>query len=114
MNAVMNAFSKSEQNWLQDAIQRLKSTVNPDLVMVFGSRARGTATRKSDLDLMLVYQTSQPPLDRIGEILQLLSDCPWPLEVVAYTPEELENIQDRPFIKKIQQEGKVIYEHRAA
>ena len=70
--------------------------------MVFGSRARGTATKKSDLDLMVVYQTEQPPLQRIGDLLQLLSDCPWPLEVLAYTPEELSNMLNRPFIKKIQ------------
>lgn len=110
----LDGFTQNEQQWLAEAVQRLQQAVNPEVVMVFGSRARGTASRKSDLDLMVVYQTGQAPLQRIGEILQLLSDCPWPLEVVAYTPEELSNMQNRPFIKKIQLEGKVVYERRAA
>ena len=99
---------------MADAISRLSAAIQPELVLVFGSRARGTATRKSDLDLLVIYQSEKPALDRIGDVLQLLSDCPWPLEVVAYTPEELSRIKNRPFIKTILSEGRVIYERRAA
>ncbi len=110
----LSAFTPQEQAWLSKATERLRETINPTMVMVFGSRARGTASRKSDLDLLVVYDTQEPPLERIGKLLSLLADCPWPLEILAYTPEELQNIQNRPFIRRIQEEGKVVYEQRAA
>ena len=110
----LKPFTQQEQIWLTEAVDRLSLTFHPVLVLVFGSRARGTATRKSDLDLLVVYQSEKPALERIGDVLQLLSDCPWPLEVVTYTPDELSRIKNRPFIKTILNEGKVVYERRAA
>ncbi len=84
------------------------------LVLMFGSRARGTSTRKSDLDLLVVWETDQPPLERIGRVLRLLADSPWPVEVIAYTPSELKVRQHSPFLRKIVAEGIVLYERRAA
>lgn len=104
----LDSFTQEEQMWLASAVPRLHQKMNPELVMVFGSRARGTATRKSDLDLLVVYQSEKSCLERIGEVLHLLADCPWPLEVIAYTPEELKRIKHRPFIARILKEGKVL------
>ncbi len=96
------------------AVERLRGALDPELVVLFGSRARGTATRRSDLDLLVVWETDQPPMDRIGYRLGLLSDSPWPVEVLAYTPSELERVRDRPFLRGVLQEGRVLYERRAA
>ena len=100
--------------WLAEAVERLRSELNPTIVLMFGSRARGTTTRRSDLDLLVVWETDEPPLDRIGRVLRLLADSPWPVEVIAYTPSELREREDSRFIRRIMAEGKMLYERRAA
>jgi predicted nucleotidyltransferase len=100
----------TQTDWLDAAVTRLRAAFDPSLVLLFGSRARGTATRRSDLDLLVVCNTDEPPLERIGRVLRLLQDSPWPVEPVVLTPEELEAMSHRPFIRRILAEGRVLYE----
>ena len=77
--------------------------------MVFGSMARASKTRKSDLDLMIIKETEKRFFDRydeFDEIFELIKDKA--IDILIYTPEELENISHRPFIKMIINEGKTI------
>jgi predicted nucleotidyltransferase len=79
--------------------------------IVFGSHARGTQDRKSDLDLILVMETSDrffKRYDRITGIYRALPSVE--LEVLIYTPEELDRNSTLPFFRKVLEEGKVIYE----
>ena len=80
--------------------------------IVFGSVARGTASRRSDLDLILVKRTTQRFLDRYGGILRDLYDAAPEREIEAliYTPEELERLSGRRFIATALREGEVIFE----
>ncbi len=55
---------------------RLKGAFALEGVYLFGSWARGTADRRSDLDLLVVARTDLPPLERIGRVLELLQDSP--------------------------------------
>jgi uncharacterized protein len=99
--------------WLGQAVQHLETTLSPQQVILFGSFARGTASRTSDIDLLVVWETTLPALERIGRVLTLLKDAPRPLEVVVYTPREFRERQGLPFLRTILQEGKVLYESRA-
>jgi predicted nucleotidyltransferase len=108
----MTTFARSP--WLDASVQRLRDRLDPERILLFGSRARGTETRRSDLDLLLVLRTEAPPLTRIGQVLELLADSPWPVEVIVYTPEELAARADTPFIRRILREGRVLHERRAA
>lgn len=80
--------------------------------ILFGSFARGSQTKKSDLDLILVQETRKRYLDRSEGILEeLYKVIPGrDIELFIYTPEELESMMDRPFIKKALSQGCVIYE----
>lgn len=100
--------------WLGQAVERLRRVLDPELILLFGSRARGSATRKSDLDLMLVMRTDLPALARIERVLRLLADSPWPVEAIVYTPEELQRMAHTPFVRRVLKEGRVLYERRAA
>ena len=110
----MTREKMTAEEWLDEAVLRLRAELDPELVLLFGSRARGTATRRSDLDLLIVWNTQEPHLARIGRVLHLLSDSPWPVEVIAYTPLELEAKRSSTFVRGILNEGKVLYERRAA
>ncbi len=94
---------------LHSMVQRLVDDLHPQQIILFGSWARGTATRRSDLDLLIVCETKAPPLERIGRVLRLLADAPLPVEAIVYTPEELNHNSSLPFIRRVLEEGRVLY-----
>jgi predicted nucleotidyltransferase len=102
------------EQWLILAVDRLKQTIQPEQILLFGSWARGTPTRHSDLDLFIIWNTDYPPLERIGRILSLLHDAPLPIEVIVYTFDELQKQCYSPFIQRVLTEGKVLYERGKA
>ncbi len=95
-------------------MERLKRALDPSLILLFGSCARGTATRKSDVDLLVVWESQDPPLERIGQLLEMLADGPRPVEAIAYTSQELDARRGSPFIRSILREGRVLYERGKA
>ncbi len=82
--------------------------------ILFGSFARGRQSRRSDIDLILIQQTSKSYFDRFDGILRDLYRVirGRDLEVFIYTPDELDRIAHRRFIRGAIREGKVIYESR--
>ena len=80
--------------------------------LLFGSFARGSQSQKSDIDLILIKETEEPYFERYAGILQDLYKAVKgrDIEVLIYTPEELDRISHRRFIQRAWQEGKVIYE----
>ena len=79
--------------------------------IVFGSYARGTQTRKSDLDLVIVMDTQKRFLDRyddVKDIHDLVPDVH--IEMLIYTEDELRAIAHRPFMRQILREGVVVHE----
>ncbi len=82
--------------------------------IVFGSYARGLSTRKSDLDMVLIKNTSKKFFERYeGVYLDVCEKIRGAeIDLLIYTPEELEKIMHRRFIRKIMNEGITIYERR--
>ena len=68
-------------------------------VILFGSRARGTAGEWSDLDVVVVSPAfeGQRFIDRGPAVLRDLG-CPALLEPICYTPEEFERNRQEPGI----------------
>lgn len=98
------------QPWLEQATERLRTEFDPEKILLFGSWACGEATRRSDIDLFMIWKCDVGPLDRIGKVLETLSDAPRAIDAIVYTPEELLRCQHRPFIAQLLREGKVLYE----
>ncbi len=79
--------------------------------ILFGSYARGSQTKKSDLDLIIILNTKKRFFDRyddFNEIHDLIRDRN--VDLLIYTPKEFKEISHRRFIKTIVSEGKTIYE----
>lgn len=98
---------------LQNVKQRLKpffSKHNIIKAVVFGSYARNTENRKSDLDLLLVMDTKKRFFDRYDDIPDISDYIPgMQADILIYTQEELEAISSRPFIRNALSEGVMIY-----
>lgn len=82
--------------------------------LLFGSIARGDASRHSDVDLILVQRTSARFLARYeGLYDQLCAALPEAaIEPLIYTPEELSRLSatDSPFVRRALQESVCLYE----
>lgn len=80
-------------------------------VILFGSYASGKATRRSDLDLMIIADTEKRFFNRHDDFLEIYAafkGCG--VDLLIYTPEEFSAIAHRRFIQDILQQGEVLYE----
>lgn len=92
---------------LERILNRLKSDPSVKKVLLFGSLARGDAHDHSDIDLIVVKDTTMRFLDRLDEFYD---DAREAMDVLVYTPQEFEEMKERPFIKMALREGKMLYE----
>lgn len=72
-----------------DYLPELRRRYDPELVLVFGSRARGDALADSDLDLLIVSERFRTLsfTERATAVLTDL-DMSFAVDVLCYTPEE--------------------------
>ncbi len=99
----------------QEQINDLKDTIvegiHPEKIILFGSYAHNTARDDSDLDVLIIQKTDLPRLQRSRKIFPLLRKFDFPMDILVYTPQEVEKWQDVPmaFITNIISSGKVLY-----
>jgi len=92
---------------LDRIIGRLKADPSVRLVLLFGSMARGDARDHSDIDLIVVKDTEKRFLDRLDEFYD---DAREAMDILVYTPQEFEEMKERPFVKRALREGMILYE----
>ena len=97
---------------LDRIIATIVQAFHPRRIVMFGSRARGDARPDSDVDLMVEMETDLSPPRRAMAIDALFGLRGWAMDVLVYTPAEVE--QQRRFrnslVRVIEAEGKVLYE----
>ncbi len=78
-------------------------------VILFGSAAQGKLRLTSDLDLLVVMETSKRFLDRLDEMYRLL-DPHIATDVLVYTPDEFARLKKiNPLVRRAVAEGRVLY-----
>ena len=80
---------------LQEIVAAIVSTAKPERIVLFGSAAAGTMDQDSDLDLLVVMETTTPR--RTAQ--QLRSSAPPespPLDIVVATAADVERTQHDP------------------
>jgi predicted nucleotidyltransferase len=90
---------------------RLAEAAGAEQVILFGSHARGDAGRDSDVDLMIVAKSDLPRFKRSRSLYQAIRPYPFPMDLVVYTPEEIEQGRRSPlsFVATVLREGKTVY-----
>jgi len=100
---------------LAEVVARIREAVQPERVILFGSRARGEARPESDFDLLVIKESDQPRYRRSAPLYTALADLPVEVEVVVYTPEEVREWSAVPeaFVTAALREGLVVYERES-
>ena len=93
-------------------IKRLKKTVNPESVILFGSFARGEATKWSDIDLLVIADYKTKSDERFNLLYKLRSGLVKDHDINAFglTREEFETVKPWSIFADIKKEGRILYQ----
>ena len=100
------------QDIITRMVQRIVEQFNPDKIILFGSRALGTAAPDSDADLLVVMSVSGSRRKMAARIDMALAGMGLPKDIVLVTPEEVERYRDvvGTILRPALRQGKVLYE----
>ena len=93
-------------------VSRIVALVHPEKIILFGSRAQGTARPDSDIDLLVIARSKQPRYRRAAPLYGVLSDILVPMDILVYSPHEVEEWGSVPqaFVSTAVRQGTVLYE----
>lgn len=98
---------------IQEIVDKIVREYQPEKIILFGSWAWGAPHEDSDVDLLIVKESSRPRIERAREINSLLFPTNVPLDLLVYTHEELEqsiNHSRNLFLEDVVQNGRIVYE----
>jgi len=100
---------------LQEVVRRLVTRFQPVKIILFGSYARGTANKESDIDLLVVSDAEGKTHKLAALMYQELGSIGIPKDIVVVKPETVDTYRDLPgtIIYPAFKEGKVLYERAA-
>lgn|GEM_PF-1149934 len=70
----------------------------------------GEADPWSDYDIIVIKRTDQPFMERLREMVPYLVEFERPAEILVYTPEEFERMQETGLGWIVRDEGVILYE----
>jgi predicted nucleotidyltransferase len=105
-------FHEPVQEALPKAIQRIVDALHPEKIILFGSYAHGTPTTDSDVDLLVIMETTASQTERFVAVSNLLYPRRFPVDILVKTPQELEQALQRGdyFLCEIILKGQVLYD----
>ncbi len=105
---------KADETVLGEIVRRLVEAVDPDVIVLFGSRARGDSRPDSDLDLLIVKDSAEARHRRLIPAYRALRGLGIPKDIVWYTPQEVADWAEvvNHLVWRALNEGRVLYEKR--
>lgn len=96
---------------IDEIVKIIVVNVKPERVILFGSYAEDVPNEDSDLDILVVKNTSIPRHRRSREIRKYLRGVKVPIDLIVYTQEEIDDWKDEKhaFINKILEKGQELY-----
>lgn len=90
---------------------KIVNAVYPEKILLFGSYARGDATKDSDLDLVVIWDTNLNPHQRNLFLSRLFPKRDFSLDIFAFTKKDAEMLGNIPgtILYEASHHGKVIY-----
>jgi predicted nucleotidyltransferase len=106
----------TDQDKIALIIERIVSGYDPEKIILFGSYAFGNQNSDSDVDLFVVKESDMPRPQRTVFLRKMLIGTGVPIDLVVYTPQEVEKSQNiaYSFVNEVIKKGKVVYERSKA
>jgi len=109
-------MQSQENSLIREMVDTIVREANPDIVILFGSRARGDARPDSDVDLLIVEPEPFSPLrSRRQETARLylaLRRLARSKDLLLYSRDEFERLKDaaNTIVGRALREGKVLHQ----
>ncbi len=104
------------KNVIQEAARLLADRFHPVRIILFGSYARGTADRHSDVDLLVITDAAKRKnrIKMMADMNREIDRLGFPKDLVVITPEEYEVDKNIPgtIARYVSKEGRLLYERK--
>ena len=96
---------------IRELVRRIADHFNPKRIILFGSYGNGTPRPESDVDLLIVMETSLREVQQAQQIRQQINPL-FGVDIVVYTPEriDLRLAMGDSFLHEIIEKGVTLYE----
>ena len=100
------------QKQMDEIKRRIIKNLKPQKIILFGSYANGNPTEDSDLDFLIIKDSTLPSYIQNRKLRKLLSDLRIPVDIIVKTSKEFDLYKDiiGTIIYPANKFGKVIYE----
>ncbi len=107
----INKRKRIPQAAIDDVVRQIAEKFKPDKIILFGSYAYGKPTQISDVDLLVVMDSSIKE-NQLSVTIRKAINYHFGLDLIVKTPKSLSSRIDMGdfFLKEILQKGKVLYE----
>jgi len=97
---------------LKEMVRRIVAKFDPQRIILFGSRARGSARPDSDADLLVVMDVEGSRFEATTRVRMCVRGMGLPKDIVVVTPRDMEKYAGAAgsVIQAALREGKVLYE----
>ena len=97
---------------INEIVNRIVLTFNPEKIILFGSYAAGNPNDNSDIDLLVINESTLPRHRRSFDIQKSLIGSMIPMDILVYTNKEFENekTEKHSFLNSIIKDSKILYE----
>ena len=97
---------------LEEITRKIVDRFDPEKIVLFGSRSIGSPRTDSDVDLLVIMDTSESPIQRAIEVKRASRPRFVSMDVLVKTPHEVQTRLERGsfFLRQILEHGKVLYE----
>ncbi len=104
-----------ERELYDEIVRRILLVTNPEKVVIFGSRARGDYRPDSDVDVLIIGESSQPRHVRSRPLYRAMASLPVEVDIMMYTPQEAEDWRGvhQALVTRATREGLLVYEKAA-
>lgn len=108
------AVTQVTEEDILEMVRRIVAAADPVKVILFGSRARGTARLNSDVDLLVIKHDPMAQRQESMRLRRLLRDFKVPIDIVAIGQSFAERYWDIPgsVLYPAFREGKALVGHR--
>jgi predicted nucleotidyltransferase len=101
----------NDEETLKVIVSKITEAIDPQKIILFGSWARGEGGPHSDIDLLIIQESTLARPQRYAQVRRLFWGMGLPMDILVYTPEEFARYQSVPgsFTHTVVHEGKVLY-----